>query len=72
MADCTKNDRRGIGSGVIILGIGLYFLAVNHGYLPPVSMSWPLLLVVFGLGLIFGNLFRKRTPDSNPPPPPGR
>ena len=59
-------------SGIIILGIGLYFLGVNMDYLPPVGDSWPVFLVIVGVALIAGNLLRRKQPDDelNPPPPP--
>jgi hypothetical protein len=71
MTNCNKDDRRGIGGGVMILGLGLYFLAVNNGYLPPVEDSWPVILILVGLALIFGNLFRRKSGDqeSNRPGP---
>ena len=69
MTDCNKNDRRGIGSGVFILGLGLYFLAVNYDYLPAINDSWPVLIILVGIGLILGNVFRKRNRDSFPDQP---
>jgi len=74
MSDYTKSDHRGsMVSGIIILGVGLYFLGVNYEYLPPVGDSWPFFLVIVGVALIFSNLFRKRRTDNNggmPPSPP--
>ncbi|MCX6835737.1 MAG: DUF5668 domain-containing protein [candidate division Zixibacteria bacterium] len=73
MSDYTKNDgRSSIVSGIIILGVGLYFLGVNWEYLPPVSDSWPFFLVIVGVALIVGNLFRRRRSEqeSGTPPPP--
>lgn len=73
MSDYTKNDGRGsIVSGIIILGVGLYFLGVNWEYLPPVSDSWPFFLVIVGIALIVGNLLRSRRSGQEPgtPPPP--
>jgi hypothetical protein len=71
MSDYTKGDGRGsVVSGIIILGIGLYFLGVNWEYLPPVGESWPFFLVIVGAALIAGNLFKRRSSagESGPPP----
>jgi len=70
MADCRKSDGRGSPvAGVIILGIGLYFLAVQMDYLPSVGKSWPIFLVIVGVALIVGALFRKRRPRDESAPP---
>jgi len=70
MSDYTKNEGRGsIVSGIIILGVGLYFLGVNWDYLPPVGESWPFFLVIAGVALIVGNLFRRRGSNKEPGPP---
>ena len=69
MTDCNKNDRRGIGGGVFLLGLGVYFLAINYDILPDVSNSWPVLLILVGLCLVVGNVFGKRRKDSFPDEP---
>jgi len=72
MDNCKKDERGStIYSGLIILGIGLYFLAVNFEILPPVGESWPIILVVLGLSMIIGSFFkRKKTAETLSPPPP--
>ena len=71
MSDYTKNDgRSSIVSGIIILGVGLYFLGVNWEFLPPVGESWPFFLVIVGVALIAGTLFRRRRTEQEPAPPP--
>ena len=71
MADYTKDDRHGspVG-GIIILGIGLFFLAVQMDYLPPVGESWPIFLVIVGVALIVGAFFRKSHSRGNSDVPP--
>lgn len=70
MSNYTKHDGRGsIVGGIIVLGIGLYFLGVNWDYLPPVSDSWPFFLVIVGVALIVGNVFRSRHRNHEPQPP---
>lgn len=73
MSDYRKSDNRSsMVSGIIVLGVGLYFLGVNWEYLPPVGDSWPFFLVIVGIALIVGNLFRRRRSEEGPgaPPPP--
>ncbi|MEW5795269.1 MAG: DUF5668 domain-containing protein [Candidatus Zixiibacteriota bacterium] len=74
MSDYTKRNGRGsIVSGVIILGVGLFFSGVNWEVLPPVQDSWPLFLIIVGVALIVGNLYRRgstRDESETPPPPP--
>jgi hypothetical protein len=71
MSDYTKSDRGGSPvAGVIILGVGLYFLAVQMDYLPPVSDSWPIFLVIVGLALIVGSFVRKNRPRPDREGPP--
>jgi len=73
MSSYTKGERHGnpVG-GVIILGIGLYFLAVQMGYLPSIGRSWPIFLVIVGVALIVGSFFRKSRDggDREAPPAP--
>lgn len=70
MSNCSKHDGRGsIVGGIIVLGVGLYFLGVNWDYLPPVSDSWPFFLVIVGVALIVGNFFRPWRRDHEPQPP---
>ena len=71
MSDFRKSDNRSsVVSGIIILGVGLYFLGVNWEYLPPVGDSWPFFLVIVGIALIVGNLFRRRRSEEGPGAPP--
>jgi hypothetical protein len=71
MSNCAKNSNRGsIVSGIIILGIGLYFLAVNQHIIPTPGRSWPFFLVIVGVALIIGHIVGGQHQDKNPPPPP--
>lgn len=55
-----KQGQRGmIVSGLIVLGIGVLFLADEMGWIPGLHRSWPLILIVVGLALIAGAVFRK-------------
>lgn len=56
-----KDDNRAI-VGVAILIVGIIFLAVNASWIPAdvwrhFIIFWPVLIVLFGLGLIFRNAF---------------
>jgi hypothetical protein len=54
-----ENDR--LIGGTIVLGIGLIFLLINLGVLPEFSETWPLILVIIGVALIAGALFKRKT-----------
>jgi hypothetical protein len=72
MADCRKDDRGGsVLSGIIVLGVGLFFLGVNMDILPPVGESWPMFLVIVGVALILGNVLKKQRSGDNSNSPPG-
>jgi len=69
MSKYKKDERCStITSGLIMLGIGLFFLAVNMDIFPPVRDSWPIILIVVGLATMFGGIFKKRRDDENLPP----
>jgi multisubunit Na+/H+ antiporter MnhB subunit len=55
----NQNDR--LIGGTIVLGIGLIFLLINLGVLPEFSETWPLILVIIGVALIAGGLFKRKT-----------
>ncbi|MBK7090324.1 MAG: hypothetical protein IPH59_01160 [bacterium] len=44
--------------GLIVLGIGIFFLLVNLDILPPVHESWPLILILVGVALIVSKIRR--------------
>lgn len=54
----NENDR--LVGGTIVLGIGLVFLLINIGVLPDFSDTWPLILVIIGIALIAGALFKRK------------
>ncbi|MCP4703204.1 MAG: hypothetical protein GY865_01220 [candidate division Zixibacteria bacterium] len=64
MTDMEKNDaesRSGqmIG-GLIVLGVGSLFLLVNYDIIPPLDESWPFFMIIVGVSLIAGALFKKK------------
>ena len=62
MSEKTKRvryRRRPIISGVIWLGLGLYLLALHEGLVPGIEDSWPVIIVIVGIAIIFGAFFRK-------------
>jgi Domain of unknown function (DUF5668) len=70
MSKYAKSSNRGsMVSGTIILGIGLYFLAVNRDWIPEPDESWPFFLIIVGIALIAGHVFGGSRQDKNPPPP---
>lgn len=46
-------------SGLIVFGIGVLFLAAEMGWIPGLHRSWPFILIVVGLALIAGAVFKK-------------
>ena len=64
MTDCKKDDSRGsMVGGIIILGVGLYFLAWNMDIIPDPGESWPIFLIIVGVALVVGNLFKSKPTD---------
>jgi hypothetical protein len=66
MTDCNKDDGHGsmIG-GIIVLGVGLYFLAWNSDLIPDPGESWPIFLIIVGIALVIGNIFKKKPADDS-------
>ena len=50
-------NRSDLVSGVLLIGVGLIFLASNFGSLPELNFArlWPLVLVIIGAGKIFSS-----------------
>ncbi len=46
--------------GLIVLGVGLLFLLVNMDILPPLRDTWPFFIIIVGVALIAGALFKKK------------
>lgn len=51
-------SRHNLTGGLIVLGLGLYFLLVNLDILPPARKTWPVILIVVGVVLIVSKLRR--------------
>lgn len=63
-----KDDRHGmVIGGLIVLGVGLIFLLSNLDIIPDLGRMWPLILVVIGIALLAGAIFKKggKQEDSN-------
>lgn len=62
--------------GLIMVGIGTYFLLREFGYLWPLHKFWPVILIIIGIALIAGSIRSggRRPgagfPDSHDLPPP--
>lgn len=56
--DKTKSNSYNLTGGLIVLGIGIFFLLVNLEILPPVHKSWPLILIAVGVALIVSKIRR--------------
>lgn len=62
MQEVDANEKKSypynLTGGLIVLGIGLFFLLVNLDILPPVHKTWPLILIVVGAALIVSKIRR--------------
>jgi hypothetical protein len=55
-----KEDRHGmVIGGIIVLGIGVFFLLSNLDIIPDVGKMWPLILVVVGIALLIGAVLKR-------------
>jgi hypothetical protein len=60
------DDQRGLLiAGLIVLGVGVFFLLEQFGLIPDVGQLWPIFPIIVGLALIIGS-FRRRTPPPTP------
>ena len=71
-----EGGRGQITGGLIVLGLGLLFLARNLGWIPGFQVIWPVVLIVVGVALILGGFRKKRSDHREPaqtgsPPVPG-
>ena len=53
---------RSFFKGLILIGIGVYFILPLIGAMPPIDIAkmWPLLLILLGLTILFGSRFKKK------------
>jgi hypothetical protein len=54
--------RRSLFWPIILVGVGITWLMVNLGYIPPINLGqllklWPILLIVLGIDIIFGRRY---------------
>lgn len=56
----SRSGKRPLVSGIILLGLGLFLLAVNLGYLPRVERSWPVIIILIGVAILISTLSRSR------------
>ena len=61
-----KDDRHGmVIGGIIVLGIGVFFLLSNLDIIPDVGKMWPLILVVVGIALLIGAVIKREPKKSD-------
>ncbi len=57
-----RGDKRGtLIGGLIVTGIGVFFLLDNFDVIPNMGKMWPIFPIIVGVALIVGS-FRKRGP----------
>lgn len=60
---CYCPTGSGIGGGVLLVGLGLYFLVRETGWIDIDLPLWPLVLVFIGVAIIFRGRRRTRQDD---------
>ena len=71
MSDYRKPEkRRPLISGIVFLGLGLWWLWIDAAWLPPPDKSWPVILVIIGLAIMVSAFFRKPKDAAQPDQPP--
>ncbi len=62
MSESSTNNnsvsKHSLTGGLIVLGVGVFFLLVNTDVLPPMRESWPIILIVVGVALILARFRR--------------
>jgi hypothetical protein len=53
-------QKHSLTGGIIVLGIGVFFLLANLEVIPPVHKTWPIFLIVVGIALIVAKLRRPK------------
>jgi putative Mn2+ efflux pump MntP len=64
-----KDPRGKMISGIILLGLGVLFLLNNLDVIY-FEESWPFILILVGLAMLIGAMFRNRDSESSALPPP--
>ncbi len=64
----SKDPRGKMVSGIILLGIGVLFM-LNNLDIIFIDQSWPFILIIVGLALLVGAMFRKHDAESSMTPP---
>ncbi len=60
-----RNDSRGMFvGGMIVTGIGVFFLLVNLDLIPHLGKMWPLFPIIVGVALIVGSFKRSESDQS--------
>ena len=59
----SADDRRGmLVGGLIVFGVGVFFLLDQLGIIPDMSDMWPIFPIIVGLALIIGSFRGSRAP----------
>lgn len=65
MTEQYVQKKRPIGAGIFLIGLGLIILGIQNGILPDWDESWPIILIVLGLGLLIRGMVTKRPSKSH-------
>lgn len=60
----SDNDLSGTVTGAFVLiGLGTMILLINSGILPRWNDAWPAILIVIGVAMLVGAMFKKKKSD---------
>ncbi len=62
----TESRRGHLVGGIIVLGLGIFFLMVQMDWLPFIQHSWPVILIIVGIALLIGSLTKSRREKDSP------
>ena len=67
MTQGRRDDARGLMvGGLIVLGVGVYFLLSNLGMIPDIGTMWPIIPIIVGCAMLIGALVRRGHPPGQP------
>jgi len=57
-----RDDARGmLIGGLIVAGIGVFFLLRNLGIIPDIGRMWPVIPIIVGVAMVIGSFSRIRS-----------
>jgi putative Mn2+ efflux pump MntP len=66
--DEAERQHGSIVGGIVLIGIGGFFLLLNMGWIPFLWDSWPVILIIVGVALLIGAFSKTRAKKEDPTP----